>query len=417
MRPSDPRSLLRALFDAALAAADPGPATLRALGPRPPGQVLVVGAGKAAAPMVAAVEEAWGPPLDGLVVTRHGHGAPTRHVPLVEGGHPVPDAAGCAAAARILDLVREAGPETHVLVLISGGGSSLLALPALGLSLADKQAANRALVASGAAIDEINVVRKHISAIKGGRLAAACRAPLRALVVSDVAGDDPSVIASGPTLGDPSTFADARAIVARHRITLPRAVADHLARGTDETPKPGDPRLARATTEVIVRPRDALDAAAALARRWGLDVVDLGDAVAGEAAEVGRTHAGLARARSGRRPSLILSGGELTVTAGGAKGRGGPSKEYAIGLAMVLDGAAGIHALAGDSDGIDGSSDDAGAFVGPDTLARARALGRDPGATLAAHDSRGFFEALGDLLVTGPTRTNVNDIRLILIEG
>jgi hydroxypyruvate reductase len=417
MMPAGPRARLRALFDAAVSAADPGPATLRALGPRPAGRVLVVGAGKAAAPMVAMVEEAWAPPLDGLVVTRHGHGAPTRHIALVEGGHPVPDEAGCAAAGRILEMVRGAAPGDHVLVLISGGGSSLLALPAAGLTLADKQAANRALVASGAAIDEINVVRKHISAIKGGRLAAASRAPLRALVVSDVAGDDPSVIASGPTLGDPSTFAEARAIVARHRIALPPAIAGHLARGLDETPKPGDPRLARAATEVIVRPRDALDAAAALARRWGLDVVDLGDAVAGEAAAVGRAHGRLARDRIGKGPCLILSGGELTVTATRATGRGGPSKEYAIGLAMALDGAPGVHAVSGDSDGIDGSSDDAGAFVGPDTLASARALGLDPGAALAAHDSRRFFEALGDLLVTGPTRTNVNDVRAILVDG
>ena len=414
-----PRALLRALFDAAVAGADPAAAVARHLGPRPAGRVLVLGAGKAAGPMVQAVEAAWGAPLEGLAITRHGHGVPTTLVPLVEGGHPVPDAAGAEAAARILALAATAGADDKVLVLLSGGGSSLLAVPAAGLNLVHKQAANRALVASGAPIEAINTVRKHISAIKGGRLAAACAGRLRALVVSDVAGDDPSVIASGPTLGDPTSFADARAVVARHQVSLPEAVTAHLEREADETPKPGDPRLARASTLVIARPRDALEAAASLARSHGLDVIDLGDAVGGEAVAVGLAHARLARelAAAGTGPCLILSGGELTVTATGALGQGGPAKEYALGLMLGLEGAAGIHALAGDSDGIDGSADDAGAFVAPDSLARAAALGMDIPAALARHDSRAVFAALGDLLHTGPTRTNVNDIRLILVRA
>lgn len=422
-----PRAALAALFRAAVAAADPVPALARHLGPRPTGRVIVLGAGKAAAAMAAAVEDLWPGPLEGLVVTRHGHRVPTRTIRVVEGGHPVPDAAGAEAAGEILARAAGAKPDDHVLVLLSGGGSSLLAVPAPGLSLSDKQAANRALVASGAAIDEINTVRKHLSAIKGGRLAAACRGTMRALVVSDVAGDAPSVIASGPTLGDPTTYGDARDVLARHRIVLPPAAADRIARGEDETPKPGDPRLARARTEVIVRPRDALDAAAATARGFGWEVTDLGDRVGGEAAETGRAHARLAiaaldetdRRGRGAPPRLILSGGEVVVGAGGATGQGGPNKEYLLGLLLGLAEAGRadlpIHALAADSDGIDGSADDAGAFLSPDSLARARAAGLDPEAFLSAHDSHGFFTSLGDLLVTGPTRTNVNDIRAVLI--
>ncbi len=412
-------AVLHGAFEAALAAARPARSLARHLPLPPRGRTLVVGCGKAAASMARAVEIAWPGPLDGFVVTATFHGEPCRYVSVVEAAHPVPDEAGEAAARRALRLVEELTADDLVLALVSGGGSALMALPAPGLTLADKRAVTRALLASGAAIGEINAVRKHLSAIKGGRLAAAAHpARVVTLVVSDVPGDDPATVASGPTLPDPTSFADARAVLDKYRIAPPEAVAHHLAAARDETPKPGDPRLAGAEAVVIARARDALEAAAAFARAQGVEPVMLGDAVEGEAREVAREHARLARAaaEADGPPRLILSGGETTVTVGGAApGRGGRNTEYLLALALALDGAPGIAALACDTDGIDGDSGAAGATIGPDSLARARAAGRDPAADLAGHDSASLFAALGDLLVTGPTRTNVNDFRAILV--
>lgn len=413
---TSPRDLLRSLFDAAVAAADPAVCVPAHLPSRPKGRVVVVGAGKASAAMAVAVEQAWGPPLEGLIVTRYGHAVPTRWVEVVEASHPVPDAAGAAAARRILERVRGLGPDDLVLCLISGGGSALLALPADGLTLADKQAVTTALLRSGANIGEMNAVRKHLSAIKGGRLAAAAHpAKLVTLMISDVPGDDPATIASGPTVPDSTTFADARAILAKYGIEAPPAVTAHLERAAEESPKPGDPRLVGAVAKIVASPALSLAAAAERARAAGYEVEMLGDALEGEARELGREHAALAleRAAAGCRVA-ILSGGETTVTVRG-KGRGGRNSEYLLGLMLALDGAPGIHALAADTDGIDGSEDNAGAFAGPDSLARARTLGIDPAARLADNDAYGVFAALDDLLVTGPTRTNVNDFRAILV--
>jgi len=412
-----PRALLRRMFEAAVAAADPAKCLPPHLPAPPRGRTVVVGAGKAAAAMARAVEDDWPRPLDGLVVTRYGHAVPTRRIEVVEAAHPVPDAAGRAAARRILEAVRGLGADDLVLVLMSGGASALLSAPAAGLRLEDKQAVNRALLRSGARIDEMNCVRKHLSAIKGGRLAAAA-APARVvtLAISDVPGDDPAVIGSGPTVADPTTFADARAIVAKYGIELPEAVAERLARAEDETPKPGDARLARAETVLIATPALALAAAASLAEAAGYTALILGDALEGEARALGASHAGLARAEaaSGRRTAL-LSGGETTVTVTG-QGRGGRNAEYLLGLVLALDGAAGIHAIACDTDGIDGTEDNAGAIAGPDSLARGRSLGLDPAALLARNDAYGFFQALGDLVLSGPTLTNVNDFRAILVD-
>jgi len=410
------RALLRALFDAAVAAADPMLRVPAHLPPRPKGRIVVVGAGKASAAMAAAVEETWPGPLEGLIVTRDGHGVPTRAIEVAEASHPVPDARGCAAARRILQKVSGLGRDDLVLCLISGGGSALLALPAEGLTLDDKRAVTTALLRSGAVIGEMNAVRKHLSGIKGGRLAAAAApARLLTLMISDVPGDDPAVIASGPTVPDPSTFADASAVLARYGISEPDAVLAHLARASEETPKPGDPRLARSEAIIIASPALSLAAAANLARDRGIAVEILGDALEGEARELGAEHARLAlqRAKAGMR-CLILSGGETTVTVRGG-GRGGRNAEYLLGLTVALDGAPHIHALAADTDGIDGSEDNAGAFAFPDTLARARARGIDAGRHLDDNDAYGFFAALGDLLVTGPTRTNVNDFRAVLV--
>ncbi len=411
----DPRALLRRLFDAAVDAADPARVVPPHLPAVPAGRLIVLGAGKASAAMARAVEDNWDGPLEGLVVTRYGHAVPCARIAVVEAAHPVPDQAGAEAAARILALARSAGPDDLVLCLISGGGSALLTLPAPGLTLDDKRAVNEALLASGAAIGEINTVRKHLSAIKGGRLAAAA-APARvlSLLISDVPGDDPAVIASGPTVPDPTTFADARAVLAEYGIDPPPAIRVHLDEAADETPKPGDPAFERSETRVIAAP-----AAARAARDAGVTPIALGDAVEGEAAEVGAAHARRALAHAagpGPRPSVLLSGGETTVTLGARPGRGGPNAEYALAAALALDGAPGISLLAADTDGIDGSEDNAGALVLPDTLARARAAGLDPAAALAGHDSYGFFAALGDLVVTGPTRTNVDDFRAILVE-
>ncbi|WP_111398411.1 glycerate kinase type-2 family protein [Humitalea rosea] len=414
------RATLRALFDAAVAAADPRIVLAAHLPPRPKGRVVVVGAGKSAAVMAAAVEAVW-PEATGLVVTRYGHGYPTTGVEVIEASHPVPDAAGAAAAARMLAMVQGLGADDLVLALISGGGSALLALAAPGLTLEDKQAVNRALLACGATIHEMNCIRRHLSAIKGGRLAAAAfPAQVVTLAISDVPGDDPTVIASGPTVADPSTFAEAQAILARYGITPPPAVAAHLAAAAEETPKPGDPRLARADYRMIATPRMALEAAAAAARAQGLASLILGDALEGEAGVVGQVLAGIAisAATHGHplaAPCVLLSGGETTVTLGqgGGGGRGGRNGECLLGAALALAGHPRIWALMGDSDGIDGSEDNAGAIATPTTLARAAKL--DPRGRLARHDSFGIFGALGDLVTTGPTLTNVNDIRAFLV--
>lgn len=417
-----PRALLGAMFEAAVRAADPALIVPRQL-PAPPGpggRTLVIGAGKASAAMAAALERHWTGPLAGLVVTRYGHAVPCRSVEIVEAAHPVPDAAGEAAARRMLALAAGLGPEDLVIALVSGGGSALLPLPAPGLTLADKQAVNRALLASGASIDEMNCLRRHLSAIKGGRLGAACHpARLVSLLISDVPGDDPVNIASGPTVPDPTTLAEARAIVARYRLDLPGAVAVSLRAPANETVKPGDPRLARAEWRIVARPMASLAAAAEVARAAGWEAEILGDAVEGEARAVGRAMAAqaLAARAAGRRVALV-SGGETTVTLprdGRTLGKGGRNVDFLMGLAEALAGAPGIHALAADTDGVDGAEEVAGAIVGPDTLARAAALGHPLAEAMAAYDGHGFFARLGDQVVTGPTLTNVNDFRAILV--
>ena len=418
------RAALRRLFDAAVRAADPRAILAGHLPEKPKGRVVVVGAGKSAAVMAAALEDAWPDvPLSGLVVTRYGHAVPTRKVEVVEASHPVPDAAGEKAAARLLQIVQGLTEDDLVLALISGGGSALLGLPAPGLTLADKQAVNRALLASGATIQEMNCVRRHLSAIKGGRLAAAAHpARVVTLAISDVPGDDPTVIASGPTVPDPSTFAEARAIVAHYGIDLPPAVAAHLQAAAEETPKPGDPRLARAEFHLIATPQMALEAAAAEARTIGLTPLLLGDALEGEAGILGTALAGIALSvrRHGHplpAPCVLLSGGETTVTIrpGQGTGRGGRNGECLLGFTLATAGAPGIWALMADTDGIDGSEENAGALMTPGTLSRAGAAGLDARALLAGHDSHGLFHALGDTIITGPTLTNVNDFRAILI--
>jgi len=415
-----PRELLRAMFDAAVRAALPA-AMVPAHLPQPPaGRTVVVGAGKASAAMARALEDHWEGSLEGLVVTRYGHGVPCQRIEIVEAAHPVPDEAGRQAAERILAMVQGLGEDDLVIALISGGGSSLLSLPAPGLTLEDKQAVNRALLRSGAPIDAMNCVRKHLSAIKGGRLAAAAfPARLVTLLISDVPGDDPSAIASGPTVPDPTTFADARAILERYGIHEPAAVLRHLEEAADETPKPGDPRLARTRTVTIATPQLSLEAAAEVARNAGVTPVILGDALEGEAAEVGKLMAGIARSiamhgHPAPAPCVLLSGGETTVTVRGS-GRGGRNVEFLLALAVALDGLPGAWAIAGDTDGIDGAEEIAGAVVTPDTLKRAAELGIDAKASLAQNDGHSFFEALGDQVVTGPTLTNVNDFRAILI--
>lgn len=418
---AEARAALRAVFDSAVAAADPRRVLPAHLPRRPRGRTVVVGAGKSAAVMAAAVEEAWDGPVEGVVVTRDGHAVPTRSITVLEASHPVPDARSEAAARRILAAAQGLGPEDLVLALISGGGSALMALPAPGLTLDHKQAVNRALLHSGATIHEMNCVRKHLSAIKGGRLAAAAHpARVVTLAISDVPGDDPAVIASGPTVPDPTSFADARALIDRYGIALPTEVSAHLDRAADETPKPGDPRLAASEFHMIATPQMALEAAAATARAHGLAPLILGDALEGESAVLGTVMAGIARgcrahSTPAAPPCLLLSGGETTVTIKGPAGRGGRNTTFLLGLALALKGEAGIWAIAGDTDGIDGTEDAAGAIVAPDTLARARRAGLDPAAVLARHDSYGLFAALNDLVVTGPTLTNVNDIRAVLV--
>ena len=419
---SSPRAFLGSLFDAAVRAADPAHRLPAHLPPPPPGRTLVVGAGKAAAAMARAVEAHWPGELSGLVVTRYGHGLPCRRIEVVEAAHPLPDAAGREAASRILAVLRGLTSDDLVIVLVSGGGSALLALPFEGVTLADKQQVNRALLKSGASIAEINCVRKHLSAIKGGRLAAAAYpARVVTLAVSDVPGDDPAVIASGPTVPDPTTCADALAVLASYRIDAPDAVVALLRSGASETPKPDDLRFVHCETRTIATAQDALAAAAETARAAGIAPLVLGDAIEGEAREVAKVMAGIAKscaqhAAPARPPCVLLSGGETTVTLRG-QGRGGRNAEFLLALALALDGAPGIHALACDTDGIDGTEDNAGALLTDDTLARARAAGLDARACLADNDGYGFFAALGDLVVTGPTRTNVNDFRAIYVVG
>ena len=417
---SDPRALLRDLFDTAVAAVSAGHCLPQHLPAPPKGRTVVIGAGKAAAAMAQAVEAHWSGPLSGLVVTRYGHGAPCRRIEVVEAAHPVPDAAGQRAAQRMVELVQGLTADDLVLCLISGGGSALLAAPAPGLTLADKQAVNKALLRSGASIAEMNCVRKHLSALKGGRLALQC-APARVhtLLISDIPGDDPTLIASGPTLPDVTTCADALAVIAKYGIEVPAAVRAHLESGAGETPKPGDARFEGHRSDTLASAQQALEAAAARARELGLAAHILSDCIEGEARDVALVHAGLARqiAQRGQpfdKPCVLLSGGETTVTVRG-NGRGGRNAEFLLALAVALDGLPGVYAIACDTDGIDGSEDNAGALLGPDTLARAAALGQSARARLADNDGYGFFAALGDLIVTGPTRTNVNDFRAILI--
>lgn len=426
----DPRTLLLESFRAAVAAADPLEIVAAHLPPpHAGGRTLVVGAGKAAASMALAVERAYAgrATLDGIVVTRYAHGLPTEHIRVIEAGHPVPDEAGEQAAADILARVQALGPEDRLIVLVSGGGSSLLSLPAEGIAMADLKATTRELLRCGAPITDMNIVRKHLSRIQGGRLAQASKAPVTTLIVSDVAGDDPSAIASGPTVPDRSTYADALAILQRYGAKVPAPVQSHLERGArgeiDETPKPGDPLFTRVENRMIATAHGSLEAAAALFRKQGIQPVVLGDTVTGEAQEVARVYAALVREIRAYNapfaaPVALISGGECTVTlpaSGAERARGGRCSEFLLSLAIELGGADNIHAIAADTDGIDGSEDNAGALCCPDSLQRAEAAGVSARQQLDAHDAWGFFNAIGDLVQTGPTRTNVNDYRAILI--
>jgi len=410
-----PRDLLRAMFDAAIESAQPARCVPPHLPSAPKGRTIVVGAGKAAASMARAVEEQWPKDraLEGVVITRYGHGLPTKRIRVVEAGHPVPDEAGEAAAREILQRVKQLTADDLLLALLSGGGSSLLSLPAPDVPMADLKRVTTQLLRSGAAIQEMNSVRKHLSAIHGGRLAAASRAPVVALIISDVTGDDPTHIASGPCAPDPTTYADAREILARYRIDPPASVKARLEKAADETPKPGDRLFAKVQNKVIATAHRSLEAAAQVFARNGIQPVILGDSVTGEAAEVAKVMAALVceiRNHAGpwKPPVALISGGECTVTIEGEGGRGGRCAEFLLSLGIESGG---VWAIACDTDGIDGSEDNAGAVLTPDSMRR----GRDAKALLAKHDSYGFFSALGDLVVTGPTRTNVNDYRAILV--
>ena len=418
---SAPSELLLRMFKAGIAAAQPVVCLPEHLPEAPRGRLVVIGAGKASAEMARVVEANWAGPLSGLVVTRYGYAVPCARIEIVEAAHPVPDAAGLAAAERIMALVAGLGADDLVLCLISGGGSALLPLPLPGLTLVDKQAVSRALLACGASISEINCVRRHLSAIKGGRLAAVCHpARIVTLLISDVPGDDPADIASGPTVADATTCADALAILRRYGIALPLAVREILESGAGESIKPGDPHLHGSVTKIIATPQMALERAADVARAAGVGAYILGDAIEGEARDVAKTLGGIALqvARHGQpfaSPCVLLSGGETTVTLRG-NGRGGRNVEFLLALAIALNGNPRIHALAGDSDGVDGVEEIAGAVLTPDTLARAWAQGIRPQDALDGNDGHGFFAALGDSVVTGPTLTNVNDLRLIFIQ-
>lgn len=439
--PPDRRPLLRSLFDAAVAAAQPALCLAAHLAPHlppqqplPRGRTVVIGAGKASAEMARALEAVWPGPLSGLVVTRYGHAVPCQHIEVVEAAHPVPDAAGLAATARIRQQVQGLSADDLVIALISGGGSSLLVAPGAGLTLADKQAVNSALLASGASIAEMNCVRRHLSAVKGGRLGAACHpARVLTLLISDVPGDSPIDIASGPTVADPTSCADALAIVQRYRITLPPAARALLESPAGEGIAPGDPRLQGHSTTLIATPQRALEAAAEVARAAGYTPHILSDSLEGEARDLGKALGGITRqvARRGQPftpPCVLLSGGESTVTLRRhepaqalapqpSPSRGGRNVEFLLALGLALDGQAGVHALAADTDGVDGTDNIAGATLAPDTLPRAWALGLNPRHSLDHNDGHGFFQALGDSVITGPTLTNVNDFRAILIDG
>ena len=419
------QALLRSLFDAAVASAQPAVCIAPHL-PSPKslgnGRLVVIGAGKASAAMARVVEDHWQGPLSGLVVTRYGYAVACERIEIVEASHPVPDAAGLAAAQRMLEVVQGLQADDLVLCLISGGGSSLLPLPLDGLTLEHKQAVNRALLKSGASINEMNCVRRHLSTIKGGRLAAACwPARVLTLLISDVPGDDPINIASGPTVADPTTCEDALAIVRRYGLDLPQPVMEVLQSGRGESVKPGDPRLARSEVRIVAAPQMALEAAAQVARDAGYGVCILGDAIEGEARDVGKVLGAIAlqvaqRGQPFPAPCVLLSGGETTVTVRGS-GRGGRNVECLLSMGLTLAGHPRIHALAADTDGVDGQEEIAGAVLAPDTLARALAHGIKPADALASNDGHGFFQALGDSVVTGPTRTNVNDFRAILINA
>ncbi len=419
------RELLLGSFQTALAAADP----LKIVGahlPKPPkGKTLVVGAGKAAASMALAVEQQWpdNAPLDGLVITRYQHGLLTHRITVVEAGHPVPDESGEKAAQEILRRVKALTPNDLLLVLVSGGGSSLLTLPAEGIAIEDIKIITKQLLMSGAPIQDMNIVRKHLSAIQGGRLAAACRAPVTALVISDVTGDDPTHIASGPCAPDPTTYRDALNVITRHGVNPPQTITAHLTRGAAgeiaETPKPGDRIFARVENRVIATAQTSLQAAAEFFKAQGVQPAILGDSVTGEAREVAKVYGALTReirqhGAPWRAPVALISGGECTVTVKG-KGRGGRCAEFLLSLAVDLNGAENVHALACDTDGIDGSENNAGAVLTPDTLYRAREKNIDAVKLLDNNDGYSYFHALDDLVVTGPTRTNVNDFRVILI--
>lgn len=415
-----PRELLTCMFQAAVRAAQPEHCIPAFLPQRPKGRTIVIGAGKASAAMAQAFERHWPGPIEGLVVTRYGYAVPCERIEIVEAAHPVPDEAGETAARLLFEQVSGLTADDLVICLISGGGSSLLPVPGAGVTLADKQAINRALLKSGATISEMNCVRRHLSGIKGGRLAAAC-APARVvnLLISDVPGDQPCDIASGPTVADPSTCADALDIVRRYGIDLPAGARRLLESGEGETLKPGDPRLTRVETHLIATPQMALEAAASVAREAGVAPLLLGDRIEGEARDVGKVLGGIAlqvraHGQPAPAPCVLLSGGETTVTVRG-QGRGGRNVECLLSLAITLDGAQDVHALAGDTDGVDGQEEIAGALIGPDTLARAWAAGMPPRAHLDDNDGHGFFERLGDSLITGPTLTNVNDFRAILV--
>ena len=412
--PDQPQTFLDDLMRAAIAAANPLEVVPPHLPSPPKGRTVVLGAGKASAAMAKAVEENWRGELSGLIVTRYGFSVPCDRIDIVEAAHPVPDMAGREAASRILAMAQNLGPDDMCLALMSGGASALLAKPPAGISFEDKQEVNRLLLRSGANITEMNTVRKHISAVKGGHLARAVQpAQLVTLLISDVPGDDPGVIGSGPTAPDPTTFADAREVVDKYGIDLPASVRDHLSRGAEETPEADDPAFTDAEQRMVARPQVSLDAAAAVGFSAEVEVITLSDCLEGEARDVAREHAAMVQAGDGR-PRLYLSGGELTVTMRG-NGRGGPNAEYMLALALALDSDPRIHALAIDTDGIDGSEDNAGARITPDTLNRARVAGLDAKAHLADNDSYGFFACIDDLVMTGPTFTNVNDFRALLV--